>query len=496
MSKQIKQVVIVGGGTAGWMSASLLAKLLGKQLNITLIESDQIGTIGVGEATIPPIATFNKVLGINEADFIKHTKATFKLGIQFENWGLPGDCYSHAFGDIGKDLGMTPFHHYYLRAKQANKNLQLSNFSLNHQAIIAQKFAHIENIANTPLSGIRHAYHFDAGLYAKYLRQYSENLGVRRIEGKILTTQLNANNGFIDSVTLENGNKISADLFIDCSGFKALLIKDALNIGYQDWSELLPMDRAWAVPSKSTTPIKPYTRSIAHESGWQWQIPLQHRTGNGLVYCSKYMDDDSAKQLLLDNLDSEAIAEPKLVKFKTGKREKLWHKNCIAIGLSSGFLEPLESTAIHLIQSSIVRLVKLFPNLDFEQTNIDEFNRQGDSEYLQIRDFIILHYRLNQKQSSPLWQHSQKMAIPDSLQKKIDLFAANGHLFKEQHDLFSEVAWLQVMLGQNLTPTSYHPVADQLSDQQLNGFLTDLSNIYKNTCAKMPSHEQFLQKIT
>ncbi len=495
MAKQIKQIVIVGGGTAGWMSASLLSKLLGKHLSITLIESDEIGTIGVGEATIPPIETFNKVLGINEEDFIKQTQATFKLGIQFENWGQNGDCYSHAFGDIGKDLGMTPFHHYYLRAKQTDTNLKLSTFSLNHQASIAQKFAHLEKIPNTPLSGIRHAYHLDAGLYAKYLRQYSENLGVKRIEGKVVSTQVNIYNGFIDTVTLENGDEIAGDLFIDCSGFKALLINGALNIDYQDWSSLLPMDRAWAVPSKTTTPIKPFTRSIAHEFGWQWQIPLQHRTGNGLVFCSKYMDDDTAKQLLLDNLDSEAIAEPSLVKFKTGKREKLWHKNCVAIGLSSGFVEPLESTAIHLIQSSIVRLIKLFPNLDFEQTNIDEFNRQGNAEYLQIRDFIVLHYRLNQKQNSALWEYFQTMDIPDSIQKKIDLFAANGHLFREQNDLFSEVAWLQVMLGQNLFPKNYHPMAKQLTNEQLNGFLNDLAKIYKSTCDKMPTHEQFLQQI-
>jgi tryptophan halogenase len=495
MNQQVKQIVIVGGGTAGWMSASLLAKLLGKQLSITLVESDKISTIGVGEATIPPIETFNKVLGINEADFVKSTQATFKLGIQFENWGQHGDCYSHAFGDIGKDLGMTPFHHYYLRAKQSNNDLPLSSFSLNHQASIAQKFDHVESIPNTPLSGIRHAYHFDAGLYAQYLRQYSENLGVKRYEGKVVSTELHADSGFIKSVTLEDGLAIEGDLFIDCSGFRALLINGALNVAYQDWSEFLPMNRAWAVPTASTKPIKPYTRSIAHKFGWQWQIPLQHRTGNGFVFCSKYIDDETAKQVLLNNLESEALAEPRLVKFITGKREKLWYKNCIAVGLSSGFVEPLESTAIHLIQSSIVRLIKLFPNMDFSQSNIDEYNAQGDTEYLQIRDFIILHYHLNQKHSSPLWQHCQTMNIPDSLKHKIDLFVANGRIFKTPNDLFSEVAWLQVMLGQNAVPESFHPVANQLSNEQLSGFLNDLANIYKNTSAKMPSHEDFLQKL-
>ncbi len=494
MNEKIENIVIVGGGSAGWMSAALLAKLVGKHVNIQLIESDAIGIVGVGEATIPPMETFNAALGIDESEFMAFTKGTFKLGIQFENWGKANDCYMHAFGEIGRGVGMTPFHHYYLRKQQQQADLSLWDFSLNYQAAKQNKFTHLNSIPKTPLAGIRYAYHFDAALYAKFLRNFSEKLGVNRIEGKIVTTSLRADDGYIESVTLESGQVIEGDLFIDCSGFSALLIEQALNTGYDDWSAYLPCDRAWAVPTERTDPIVPYTRSIAHDAGWQWRIPLQSRTGNGMVYCSKFISDQDAKQTLLNNLDSKPLAEPRLIKFKTGKRKKLWNKNCLAVGLSSGFLEPLESTSIHLIQSSIVRLIKFFPDKAFNQVDIDEYNRQADIEYQQIRDFIILHYRLNQKHDLPFWLYCQKMDIPESLQHKMDLFESSGRIFREQEDLFSEVAWLQVMLGQNLQPQSYHSMADHLSKEQHQEFLSNLSTVFKNVVSKMPMHNDYLNK--
>ncbi|UCX04926.1 tryptophan halogenase family protein [Shewanella glacialimarina] len=497
-NNKINNIVIVGGGTSGWMTAAMLTRLFKSQLNITLIESEDIGTIGVGEATIPPLQIFNSVLGIKETDFIKHTQATFKLGIEFENWGKQQQSYMHAFGDIGKDIGFTQFHHYWLKSNPLD-NSDFWQYSLNYQAAKANKFTVMDKVAGSPLAGITHAYHFDAGLYASFLRQYSENLNVKRIEGLITSTQLTPN-GNIESVTLEGNQCIRGDFFIDCSGFAALLIEKQLHVGFENWQHWLPCDSAYAVQCERTATITPYTRSIAHDAGWQWCIPLQTRTGNGLVYCSKFISDDDAKALLLNNLDGKPLTEPRKINFKTGRREKQWHKNCVAIGLSSGFLEPLESTSLHLVQSAIIRLTKLFPHNGVQQTNIDEFNRQSQTEFEQIRDFIILHYHLNQRankrgEEADLWQQCREMAIPESLQRKIDLFAATGIVTRHQDELFTEAAWVQVMLGQGIMPKDFNPLANSIQDHDLQEFLTNVKTIIGRTVDAMPEHEHFINKL-
>ncbi|UAL42025.1 tryptophan 7-halogenase [Shewanella inventionis] len=499
----IKDIVIVGGGTSGWMTAAMLAKLFKKQLNITLIESDTIGTIGVGEATIPPLQIFNSVLGIKESDFINATQATYKLGIEFENWYQQGDAYMHAFGNVGRDLGFTSFHHYWLCAQAAqttNSNTQYNpadfwRYSINYQAAKHNKFQPIANIPNAQMSGITHAYHFDASLYATMLQHYCLQRDVKRIEGKIDNTTLD-NGGNIASVILQNGQTITGELFIDCSGFAALLIQQALGVDYENWQHWLPCDSAYAVPCESSAPLLPYTKATAHDAGWQWRIPLQHRTGNGIVYSSQYMSDDQAKQQLLDNLDGKPLAEPRKINFTTGRRVKQWHKNCIAIGLSSGFLEPLESTSLHLVQSAIIRLTKLFPHHGIQTQQIDEFNRQSQTEFEQIRDFIILHYHLNGKQTEPdntgLWQHCRNMSIPESLQQKIDLFSQTACVFRHQDELFTEAAWIQVMLGQGIKPTDYHPLAAAVDNSALQDYLANIRKVINTTVANMPEHSEFI----
>lgn len=488
------KVVIVGGGSSGWMTASMLARLMGKVLDITLVESEDIGTVGVGEATIPPITYFNKVLGIEEAEFLKATQGTYKLGIEFANWYNKGDSYMHAFGRIGKDMGMAGFHHTWLKGKQAGHESDLWDYSLNYQVAKANKFAFLNKIPNTNLPGLVHAYHFDAGLYSAYLRQLSERWGVTRVEGKIENVALTPSTGNIESVTLQDGTTIEGDFFIDCSGFKALLIEGALKTGYEDWRHWLPCDRAMAVPSERSEPLKPYTRSIAHAAGWQWRIPLQHRTGNGLVYCSEFMSDEDAKTLLLSQLDAKPLADPKPIKFVTGRRVKQWHKNCVAIGLSSGFLEPLESTSLHLVQSAIVRLVKSFPKKEMDATQIEEFNKQSQVEFERIRDFIILHYVQNNR-DEPFWQRLKNMSIPNTLKHKIDLFKQTGTVFREQDELFTEAGWQQVFIGQGVQPSSYHSLADSLSNEQLLELLTNLKKVISGTANQLPDHAAFVQKV-
>lgn len=489
-----QNVLIVGGGTAGWMSAALLKRVFGSTLNIRLIESDVIGTVGVGEATIPAIQHFNAALGINEAEFLQATQGTIKLGIQFENWGKEGDSYMHAFGGIGKPLGFTSFHHFWLAAKARGDISSFWDYSLNYQAARAGKYWPLAQIPNTPLAGLHYAYHFDAGLYATFLRRFSEQLGVQRTEGTIASVQKNAA-GELTSVILEDGQSFRADLFIDCSGLKALLIGQELDVAYEDWRHWLPCDSAIAVPTSLTRPILPYTRSIAHAGGWQWRIPLQHRTGNGLVYSSQYLDDVKAHETLLSNLDAEMLTEPRKISFITGRRKQQWQQNCIAIGLSSGFLEPLESTSIHLIQSAIVRLVQHFP-VNHEITALrDNYNRQSQQEFEAIRDFIILHYYLNQRDDQGLWHYCRNMTLPNSLLEKIALFTESAVVFRQQDELFTEVAWQQVMLGQHLLPKQYNLLADSLSPQQLKGFLSDLSTIMLATAKQLPSHEEFLRQL-
>ena len=494
-SPKIQNVVIAGGGTAGWITASLLAKVLGKALNITVVESSKIGTIGVGEATIPPIIPFNNAIGVNETDFLKATKATIKLGIQFENWGRKGDSYMHAFGDIGKNFPFCEFHHFWAKSRQIGDESDFWDYSLNYQAAKHNKFQRLNTIEGTNLPGIQYAYHFDATLYAQFLSKFCLNLGVKRVDGVINKVNLDSESGYVKSLQLEDGDEIEGDLFVDCTGLKSLLIEEALNTGFDDWSHWLPCNRAVAIQSESGDKIIPYTRSIAHESGWQWQIPLQHRTGNGLVYSSKHMSDDEAKEKLLSNLDGKPIGEPRVIPYRTGKRRKHWSRNVVAIGLSAGFFEPLESTNIHLIQTGAIRLLKHFPHDGIKAEEINEYNAQTKNEYERIRDFIILHYKLNQRNDSEFWKQCQRMDVPESLSHRMALFNESGKVFREQEDLFTEVAWKQVMIGQGAIPKDFHPLVNTLTDNQIKDLMASLKTLINRTVDKMPSHESFLQNL-
>lgn len=491
--KQIQNIVIVGGGTAGWISAAALAKLLPSTIKITLIESDAIGTVGVGEATIPQIRRLNGMLGLDENEFLKATYGSFKLGIEFSNWGQLGESYLHTFGDVGLNLSSLQFHHYWLRAKSLGLANDLWDYSLHKHAAYQNKFGRLERIGQTSMTGLSYAFHFDAGLYAAHLRQHAEKNGVKRIEGLIQSSNLIAETGHIESVDLQNGETVTGDFFIDCSGFRGLLIEKALGVGYQDWSKWLPCNRAIAIPSERTKPLLPYTKSIAHNAGWQWRIPLQHRTGNGHVYSSEFTNDDSALETLLSNLDGKPIGNPNPLRFTTGRRDTFWHKNCVAIGLSSGFMEPLESTSIHLIQSNISRLIELFPSHTLEDANTAEYNRQVSHEFELIRDFLILHYHQTQREDSEFWRYCKNMQVPNTLKDKMNLFAQSGRLYKDPEDLFRESSWVQVMVGQGLIPQAYHPMADRLSEDQIGKFMMDVKSIISQAITTLPDHSDFIQ---
>ncbi|NJC04274.1 tryptophan halogenase [Sphingomonas kaistensis] len=491
--QRISKVVIVGGGTAGWMSAALLGRTFGRTLDITLVESDEIGTVGVGEATIPPILVYNQALGIDEAEFLRETRGTIKLGIEFQNWGTLGHRYMHAFGDVGHYHGLSPFVHYFLRAKAAGLADRLGDYSLGERAAYAGRFGHLPRVPNTPLAGLNYAYHFDAGLYARYLRRIAEGHGVTRQEGLIQSVERDGESGHVQSVVLADGSRIEGELFLDCSGFRALLIGEAMGVDCQDWTHWLPADRAWAVPTENVGEPRPYTQSIAHQAGWQWRIPLQHRTGNGHVFASAFMGEDEARDVLLANLEGKPIAEPRLLKFTTGRRERFWEKNVVSIGLSSGFLEPLESTSIHLIQSAVVKLSTLFPDAGFDPAYADEFNRQMTAEFDGVRDFIILHYHANQRTDAPMWTACREMAVPDSLKDRIDLFRDTGRIFRHGRELFHEVGWLQVMLGQGIEPRRYDHMADALPQAELDAFLANLKTVMAGTVSRLPTHRQFLE---
>ena len=491
MKDKIKKVVIVGGGTAGWMSAALLKRLYADQLDIELVESEDIGIIGVGEATIPPIQLANSVLGLDEAEFLRETKATIKLGIQFENWRVQGEKYFHTFGAPGRSQAFCHFHHFWVRAQQAGYESNLWDYDLNYLCAEAGKFAKLQ--VKDQVWEMQYAYHFDASLYGQYLRKYSEKLGVKRTEGMIEQVSTHAESGYVETLTLKDGTEISGDFFVDCSGIRGLLIKQALDTGYEDWGHWLPCDRAMAVPSERFEKTLPYTRSIAHSAGWQWRIPLQHRNGNGLVYSSQHYSDDEAADILLNNLDSKAIAEPKIIPFRTGRTSKQWNRNVVAIGLSSGFLEPLESTSIHLIQSAIVRLITLFPHAGVTTQLMDEYNRQSQYEFEYIRDFIIMHYHLTERDDSEFWRGVRDMDVPERITEKMDLFRATGTLTKDNMDIFLESSWLQVMLGQGIMPEDYHPLADTLSDEQLREKLENTKKTKLQPMPKIPSHDDFLE---
>jgi tryptophan halogenase len=489
----IKNVVIVGGGTAGWMTAISLATVLMGKVAITLVESDEIGIIGVGEATIPMIKLFNKVAGIDENDFLKATQGTFKLGIEFVNWGRLGDRYMHGFGSIGQDLWTVSFDQYWHKMRALGRASDLGDYSITRAAAKANKFMPARtDMPNSPLAEINYAYHFDAGLYARYLRTLCEAKGVQRIEGKIGQVSQRQADGHVDAVVLENGQRIEGDLFIDCSGMRGLLIEGALKTGYEDWSHWLPCDSALAVPCESASILTPYTRSTAHRAGWQWRIPLQHRIGNGHVYASRYISEDEATATLLSNLDGRPMAEPRLIKYTTGMRRLGWNRNVVAVGLSSGFLEPLESTSIHLIQMAIARLIRFFPGPQIDPVEVDEYNRQTRFEYESIRDFIILHYHLNQRTDAPFWRDCAAMDVPDALKHKMTLFKAQGRIVRFDNELFSEVGWLQVMQGQNLTPQSHHPLTDLQSDDEIAAYLDSVRQVIGKCVDVMPEHAAYI----
>jgi tryptophan halogenase len=484
----VKRVVVAGGGTAGWMAAAALAKQLGPLLEISLIESDEIGTVGVGESTIPTARTFNALLDIDEPAFMRATQATFKLGISFENWGQVGDRYIHSFGQVGKSNWMGSFHHFWLQAKAAGFGGELGDYCFELKAAEADKFSVGEGFE------LNYAYHLDATLYGGFLRKMSEGLGVKRIEGKISQVQQNAETGFIQALVMENGDRVEGDLFIDCTGFRGLLIEQTLKAGYEDWGQWLPTNSALAVQTKSTGAAVPYTRAIAHKAGWRWKIPLQHRVGNGLVYCSDYMSDDEARETLLGALEGDRLIEPRLIRYATGRRRKTWHKNCVALGLASGFVEPLESTSIHLIMIGVTRLMQLFPFNGVSEAVVDRYNQQAVDELEKIRDFIILHYKLTERTDSPFWDHCRTMAVPDSLAHRIELFRESAQAFQAPGELFQVDSWLQVMLGQRLAPTGHHHMGRLMPPEQLRGALTDLSGNIARAVSGLPGHQAFLDR--
>ncbi len=487
------RVVIVGGGTSGWMVAAALAKVLKGLYSISLVESEEIGTVGVGEATIPMIQLFNRMLEINEDEFIRETQASFKLGIEFVNWGRLGDHYFHGFGVIGQDNWTVDFHQYWLKQYLAGKAKELEYYSINTMACLQDRFMRPRmDMPKSPLSQIAYAFHFDASLYARYLRRLSEARGVKRIEGRIVDVVLREGDGHVSAVKLQSGQSVEGELFIDCSGFRALLIEGALKAGFEDWSHWLPCDRAIAVPCASTTDFHPYTRSTARQAGWQWRIPLQHRIGNGYVFSSKHLSEDEATTTLLGNLDGKALAEPRPIRFVTGRRKLAWSKNVVAIGLASGFLEPLESTSIHLVQMGIAHLLTFFPSAGFEPTDVAQYNKVMQQEYEWVRDFIILHYKATERTDTPFWNYCRTMDVPPALRHRMELFGTHGRVFREGNELFAKVSWLQVMHGQRIRPATYHPLTDLLSEAEIAAYLDEVAGVIAACTEVMPKHARFI----
>ena len=484
--EQVRRVVIAGGGTAGWLAAAALSHQLGKILQITLIESDEIGTIGVGEATIPPIRVFHKLLGIDEPDFMRATAATFKLGISFENWGRRGDRYVHSFGRTGKPTWMCEFHNFWLRSRELGLDSEIGDYCYELKAANAGRFA------TGPNAEINYAYHFDASQYAKFLRKFAEGSGITRVEGKIREVKQHADSGFIESLILESGQVVVGDLFIDCTGFRSLIIEQTLKTGYDDWSHWLPCDSAAAVQTELTEAAPPYTRAMAHDAGWRWCIPLQHRVGNGLVFSSKHLDPDSATEELLGAVAGTPINQPRIIRFQTGRRRLTWNKNCVALGLASGFIEPLESTSIHLMMMGVTRLMHLFPFSGFDAAVMNLYNAQCQAEMEKTRDFIILHYHATERDDSAFWRHCKGMTIPDTLAQRIQLFADSAYAYQEEGQLFRADSWVQVMLGQHIVPRHYHPFARVMRDDELTKYLADFRKSVAAAVAKLPLHQDFV----
>lgn len=490
--RKIQNIVIVGGGTAGWMAAAAMARLLDRSTMITLVESDEIGTVGVGEATIPPIINYNNMLGIDGDEFLAATKATFKLGIEFVDWGAPGERYFHPFGCHGQDFQGVHFHQLYLREGKRRGLGDIAQWSMSAMAASLGRFARPSPDSPLPLSQLAYAFHFDAGLYARFLRGIAERGGVRRVEGKIVAARRHAESGNVDSVRLADGTDVGADLFIDCSGFRGLLIEEEFKTGYEDWTHWLPCDRAIAVPSRYDGQPDPFTRSTARSGGWQWRIPLQHRMGNGLVYSSSCLGDAEAESSLLAYLEGEALAEPRRLSFTTGRRKLAWKGNVVSLGLSSGFIEPLESTSIHLIQSGIVKLLALFPDKTFNPVERDEYNRQMQEVFEDVRDFIILHYKATRRNDSDFWNYCRGMSIPDSLAAKLELWRAKGRLFREGRELFGTASWVAVLLGQGIVPEQHEPAADGVDQAFVSDAIDKMRLSYRAMAEHMPRHGDFI----
>jgi tryptophan 7-halogenase len=488
VSEHPRRIVIAGGGTAGWMAAAAISRTLGKVVDVTLVESDAIGTIGVGESTIPPLVTYNRLLGINEADFMRATNATFKLGIMFDDWKDVGESYFHSFGLTGKDHWSAGFQHFWMHGLTKGHQQPYDDYCLELISARESKFAHL------PDDRMNYAYQLDSTLYAKFLRQMSEVDGTKRVEGKIATVELDGEGGDIAALVLDNDTRIEGDLFLDCTGFRALLIGQTLGVGHQDWTHWLPCDSAIAVQTESVGPAVPFTRAMAHDSGWQWRIPLQHRVGNGYVFCSRYLDKDSALERLLGNIEGNVLTNPNVLSFGAGARLKQWHRNCVAVGLSGGFMEPLESTSIHLIQRAVLRIIRMLPAGEISERDVAEFNDQQMQDMLQIRDFLILHYKATNRRDSEFWRYCADMPIPDTLEQKIELFRETGRVFRKNEELFVENSWVQVMMGQGVTPKTYHPIAEKLSDQELARFLSTIRETVAQTVKSLPEHAAYVSQ--
>ena len=492
---RIGTVVIVGGGTAGWMAAAALSRFLDDgRRRFIVVESDAIATVGVGEATIPPILNFNRMLDINENDFLRATGGTIKLGIEFRDWGRLGDRYLHPFGSYGQDLQGIPFHQLWLRARSGWDAGAINDYSMSAAAAALGRFGRPGIQAQAPLRELFYAFHFDASLYARFLRGIAERQGAIRREGTIVGVMRDGESGDVAALTMADGGTVTGDLFVDCSGFRGLLIEDALEAGFEDWSHWLPVDRAIAVPSACDGPPAPYTRATARPAGWQWRIPLQHRTGNGHVFSSAFMDEDQARAILLDNLGSERLAEPRTIRFRTGMRKKAWSHNVVALGLSSGFLEPLESTSIHLVQNGIHRLLALFPDKPVSPLERDEYNRGMRDIYEDVRDFIILHYKATQRGDTEFWRHVRDMDVPASLRRKMDLWRLHGRVFRENAELFGVTSWVAVMLGQNIWPDRWDPIADTLDIAKVRSAMAEMRAAYAGTASRLPPQDDFLRQ--
>lgn len=491
----LNSIVIVGGGSAGWMTAAALADAVGQRCAITLVESEAIGTVGVGEATIPPIRTFNQRLGIDEATFVRETAGSYKLGIQFVDWARKGHSYFHPFGQYGAEFDKVPFYHFWMREYLAGRIAgPIDDFSMCWAMAREGKFSHPQPDRRKIQSTFDYAYHFDAGLYAAFLRKFAEARGVKRVEGKVVDVALRGEDGFIDSVTLDNGEAIAGELFVDCSGFRGLLIEEALQAGYENWQHWLPCDRAVAVPCAKGAEITPYTRSTARDAGWQWRIPLQHRTGNGYVHCSTFIGEDEATQTLMSSLDGEALADPRMLRFVTGRRRKFWDKNCVAIGLSAGFMEPLESTSLHLIQYGILRLIALLPDKQMSPLLAREYNAQTTVEYERIRDFLILHYKATTRDDAELWRYCSAMDIPDSLQYKIDHFRNHGMIVSDERELFANPSWIAVYLGQDIVPRQAPALAELRGPVPVAERMQMIAQAMRDAVSEMPIHADFLAR--